>query len=121
MEALIAARGSYDDRCRRLVDCRIALWDVLESSLRPGSMDADIRLPTSRCNDFERFLAAHPGLIRIGFNGSKAAQLFSRLVAPGLDCGAFERVTLPSTSPAFASMPFARKLSHWREFLAAIG
>jgi hypoxanthine-DNA glycosylase len=121
MAELIGARGSYADRCRRLIDCRIALWDVLESALRPGSLDADIRLPTSSCNDFGRFFATHGHLVRIGFNGRKAAQVFSSRVAEELDCGAFERVVLPSTSPAFASMPYAEKLGHWRDFVGGHG
>lgn len=115
MGELIGATGSYRQRCQSLIDGRIALWDVLSQSVRPGSLDADIQLHTARANDFSAFLVAHPGIRRICFNGRKAGQLFSRFVQldPGL--GPFEYLPLPSTSPAHASMPFNEKLDCWRK------
>lgn len=117
MGELVAADGDYETRCKRLLESRIALWDVLASSVRPGSMDADIDRHSAVPNDFAGFLASHPGIDRIGFNGRKAAELFGRLVEPGIDTGSIEMVVLPSTSPAFASMRPAGKLAHWRAFL----
>lgn len=115
MGELIGAAGSYAERCAALVDHRIALWDVLEASVRPGSMDADIDLGSAQVNDFDSFFKAHADVRRVCFNGQKAAQMFQRF-APGA-AGSRDTVILPSTSPAFASMGFAEKLERWRAAL----
>ena len=119
MLELIGAEGDYAARCRCLIYSRIALWDVLASSVRPGSMDANIDLEMAAPNDFAAFLAAHPDIDRIGFNGRKAAQLFARFVEPVLDVPVPRTVVLPSTSPAYAAMRPSEKLEHWRAFLRA--
>ena len=113
MEALFGVSGSYDERCRQLTAHRIAVWDVLASSVRPGSLDARIDLDSARPNDFAAFLAGHEQIERIVFNGRKASQLFSRFV--DLSDDSIERLVLPSTSPAYAAMPFSGKLERWRE------
>lgn len=115
MKELLGIEGSYADRCEQLVKNRIALWDVLANSVRPGSMDADIRLESARPNDFEEFLAAHTKIRLIAFNGKKAEQLFEKFVdIPSMD-GSIRRIGLPSTSPAYATMSFSGKLGAWRE------
>jgi TDG/mug DNA glycosylase family protein len=111
---LVGARGSYAQRCAALLENRIALWDVLAQSVRPGSMDAKIRLDCSLANNFEEFYADHLEIRRIGFNGHKAAELYARLAA---GCPNAEQIVLPSTSPAYAAMPFADKLNIWRRFI----
>ena len=80
MGELFAIEGDYATRCDQLIERRIALWDVLMSSVRPGSMDADISLSSARPNDFAGFLAGHPKIGLIAFNGRKAEQLFERFV-----------------------------------------
>ena len=113
MEELFGISGDYDERCRQLTVHRIAVWDVLASSVRPGSLDARIDLESARANDFAAFLAAHADIERIVFNGRKAEQLFSRFV--DLADVSIERRVLPSTSPAYAAMRFSGKLERWRE------
>ena len=116
MGELVGATGDYSQRCAALVEHRIALWDVLAASVRPGSMDADIDLESAQVNDFELFFRSHPGVGRLCFNGRKAAEMFARFVR--LDAVPEETVVLPSTSPAFAAMTFDNKLARWREGLA---
>lgn len=118
MAELAGASGGYDARCAALLRARIALWDVLANSVRPGSLDADIRLASAEVNDFGQFLAAHPGVTTILFNGGKAAQVFRRSVLPGLAAAHMRLFTLPSTSPAYAAMAYADKLAAWRAALA---
>ena len=105
----------YRARTEALLDAEIGLWDVLRSSHRPGSLDANIDLETARPNDFAGFLAAHRSLSRICFNGRKSAELFRRLVRlTGIESSRrLEFVDLPSTSPAHAAMSFAEKLERW--------
>ena len=117
MRELFGIDGDYDARCKQLEAHRIALWDVLASSVRPGSMDAAIRLDSARPNDFRRFFAAHAEIRLVAFNGRKAEDMFRRFVAADCLGDAVLRVGLPSTSPAYAAMPFSGKLSAWREAL----
>ena len=113
MKALYDIHGDYEERCEQLKAHRIAVWDVLASSVRPGSLDARIELESARANDFATFLEVHRQLERIVFNGRKAEQLFHRLV--DLPAGPVDLVGLPSSSPAYAAMPFSGKLEKWRE------
>jgi len=117
MEALFGIRGSYSERCEQLVKHRIALWDVLASSVRPGSMDADIDLSSAAANDFGAFLAKHDEVGLIAFNGRKAEQLFRRFVDADAIGRKIELKGLPSTSPAYASMSFSGKVTAWRKVL----
>lgn len=102
----------YPARLQILTGAGVALWDVLESCVRVGSLDSAIR--DERANDFAAFFAEHPGIGRIFFNGAKAEQAFLRQVLPGLGMPALDCQRLPSTSPAHAGMSFARKLAAWQ-------
>ena len=117
MGEIANARGNYDERCDALMDAKIALWDVLASSIRPGSMDADIQGETAIANDFSAFLSDHETIEMICFNGQKAAQMFTRMVQPGLDNKQLRFALLPSTSPAYASMSYVDKLAKWRSII----
>ena len=107
----------YEARLHRLIAHRMALWDVCATAIRPGSLDANIHLPSVEANDFATFLARHRSLQLIGFNGRQAAALFRRRapikLPPFLGCE-----QLPSTSPAHAAMRPEQKLASWR---AALG
>ena len=102
----------YAARTGLLLEAGVALWDVLRAAERSGSLDARISAPVA--NDFVAFLAAHPALRAVFFNGTTARALWRRHVAPtlpvGLDLGL---VTLPSTSPAHAALSFEEKLAAW--------
>ena len=106
---------SYDELARRLIENGVALWDVCAAAHRPGSLDTDIRTASVVPNDFAAFIASHPNIRLIAFNGSKAAELYRRTVLSGLpgDMRAIRCETLPSTSPAHASMTFEDKLARW--------
>ncbi|MDH4124197.1 MAG: DNA-deoxyinosine glycosylase [Gammaproteobacteria bacterium] len=118
MAELLGAGGCYEQRCATLMESRIALWDVLANSLRPGSGDANIQIATAVANDFDTFLTLLPALDRILFNGKKAAEVFERKVLPGLVQCDIRRLVLPSTSPAYALMNYAEKLARWRAALS---
>lgn len=106
----------YEARIAALNAAGVALWDVLAACERPGSLDAAIAAKSAQPNDFSGFLAAHPSVFRVCFNGGSAQALFRRHVLPGLaGIGRdLEYVALPSTSPAHAAMPYAAKLQAWR-------
>ncbi len=117
MNSLYGIDGSYKERCARLIEHRIALWDVLASSVRPGSLDASIQTDTATANDFAQFLITHSNIRLIVFNGQKAQQLFRKFVPMEDEDGVLQHIAskvLPSTSPAYAAMPFSGKLDAWK-------
>ena len=108
----------YEQRIRYLTNAGVALWDVLQSCERSGSLDSAIRRETQVVNDFPGFLATHPNIRRIYFNGAHAEQSFRRYVRPLLpDTTALTFIRLPSTSPAHASLSFDDKLACWRSVI----
>ena len=114
---LTGSVGPYARCCETLIAHRIALWDVLAHSVRPGSLDSAIQLESAQANDFGRFFREHPAIERICFNGKTAAQLFRKLVQPAVDTAGRQILVLPSTSPAHAAMSYEDKLEHWRSAL----
>jgi hypoxanthine-DNA glycosylase len=106
---------AYPERVQRLVRQGIAVWDVCAAARRAGSLDAAIDRSSVRVNDFAAFFAARGDILQLAFNGLAAAELYRRRVLPGLGSrwAALPRLTLPSTSPAHAAMPFAEKLRRW--------
>ena len=110
-----AADLPYPERCAALLARGCALWDVLATCERAGSLDADIRNGTP--NNFPAFFADNPRITRVFFNGSTAEGEFRRKVMPRLELGEGRPLTLcrlPSTSPAYAALPRAEKIAQWR-------
>ena len=110
---------SYAQRVGQLSIHGIALWDVCRSGVRPGSLDSALQRASIQPNDFASFLCSHPALRVVAFNGRTAESLFRSLVVPALPASVatLPTLTLPSTSPAYASMRFAEKLARWRVLL----
>jgi hypoxanthine-DNA glycosylase len=110
-----AADRPYDDRTAALTAHGVAVWDVLRSCRRVGSLDSAVEPDSMVANDFGQLFERHPQITRVLFNGAAAEKNFNRLVriAPGF---LFRR--LPSTSPA-QTMRFADKLAAWREAITA--
>jgi hypoxanthine-DNA glycosylase len=99
----------YLDRIDAVTNHGVALWDVVHSCRRAGSMDAKIDRTTLVVNDFRALLSRHQGIQRIFVNGLTALELFERHVETELPT-----VRLPSSSGALP-MSFADKLIRWRE------
>ncbi len=97
----------------------IAVWDVLASAQRDGSLDSALKY--ARPNQLAELLSDTPSIKAIVFNGQAAARLFKRHVAPSLQGGASgpQQMTLPSTSPT-NTKPFDAKLSAWKTAFAAL-
>jgi double-stranded uracil-DNA glycosylase len=114
-----SATASYAERVAAAKRARLAIWDVLAAARRPGSLDSAIDAATVVTNDFNTFLARYRSIELICLNGTAAATLFTRHAVPQLDPHAARvpRVRLPSTSPAHASLTFARKRAAWHKAL----
>jgi hypoxanthine-DNA glycosylase len=108
----------YVQRVAMMSRKRVALWDVVASAERAGSLDSAIQKPAA--NDFAKLFEAYPALQRIAFNGQKAHALYRRYVlrskSPPLK--ALPIAILPSTSPAHVR-DLAEKTKLWRNAIHA--
>ncbi len=110
----------YEVRLVRLGAHGVALWDVLASCERPGSLDARIVRATEVPNPIDALLAAHPSVHTVACNGSAALALFRRHIAPRIPADRVRVLALPSTSPANASIPPDAKRAAWRALAEAV-
>lgn len=97
----------YPSRLDRLARRGVALWDVVGEATRIGSLDGAIR--SARTNPLADFVADHPRLRAIAFNGKTAARL-GRSALIGITRP--EMIDLPSSSPAY-TLSFASKAERW--------
>ena len=111
---------AYEKRILCLKRTGLAVWDVMASCVREGSLDADIDEASIVPNDFPAFFAAHPQIGHVFFNGAKAEACFRRCVSPQLADRGLKFTRLPSTSPAHASLALPQKLRAWRAVAAAL-
>ncbi len=105
----------YPSRLQRLQQHGIALWDVLESCVRRGSLDAAIERCGATPNDLPALLQRHPGIGLVCCNGMTAYRLLQRHFGDAL-AGALpwvRCVRLPSTSPANAGITATARLAAW--------
>ncbi|MGV0739987.1 DNA-deoxyinosine glycosylase [Mycobacterium syngnathidarum] len=109
-----SADAPYPERVTTLRTHRLAVWDVLRSCRRVGSLDSAVERDSMVPNDFEVFFAEHPTLQRLVFNGAAAETNYRRLVGPP----PVPWVRAPSTSPA-QTMRYEDKLGAWRVALNA--
>ena len=109
-----SAAYPYHRRLAALKRARIALWDVLKTCAREGSLDSRIDNGSLVANDFRSFFRRHPGITHVFFNGAKAEVCFRRCVLPDENLPPIEYRRLPSTSPAHAAMSYQQKLKAWR-------
>jgi hypoxanthine-DNA glycosylase len=89
----------------------IGLWDVIASCERSNSSDTNLKncIP----NDFVQLLKEYPNIQAIAFTGKKSHDLFMKFYKDV----SVEKVLLPSTSPAHASMRKAEKEKIYKDFL----
>ena len=93
----------------------IAVWDVLKSCVRQGSLDSSIDKNSMECNDFISLFNTFKQIKFIFFNGGSAELLYKKNVYPLLpiEYRTLNYTKLPSTSPAYAAMCYEDKLTAW--------
>ncbi|WP_374602992.1 DNA-deoxyinosine glycosylase [Arenimonas sp.] len=115
---LIPRELPYGVRVEALRGTGVAVWDVLASCHREGSLDAAIDRASMRVNAIDRLVQSQPRLERIVFNGAFAEQVYrSHIHAQVESVRPVSTVRLPSTSPANATFSYDRKLAAWRAAL----
>ena len=109
----------YAQRKALLLHNKIALWDVLNTCQRKGSLDSSINNETIVVNDFNKFFTEHLLIRAVFFNGARAQQEYNRHVLPVLNAefASISYQRLPSTSPAMASLSREQKLQQWKAIL----
>lgn len=109
---------AYAARLDALTRAGVALWDVLFEACRPGSLDSSIVATSQRVNDVAGLILRNKSIGLVAFNGQKAAEVFHRHIQSVLTRTDLSLSTLPSTSPAHASLRLEEKLTRWRQVLA---
>ncbi len=102
----------YEKRRSFILEQHIALWDVLQSCEREGSLDAAIR--GEEVNDFDWLFQTYSHIECVFFNGSKAYETFKKNIGFKYEGITFQK--LPSTSPAHA-IKVEDKLESWKVIL----
>ncbi|MGZ5284278.1 MAG: DNA-deoxyinosine glycosylase [Kaistella sp.] len=85
----------------------IALWDVIDTCEREGSLDTKIR--NEEHNDITKMLRDHPSIRAIFCNGQKSFKNLKKILGKESEIPVF---VLPSTSPLH-TIPFYKKLNGW--------
>ena len=98
----------YPERLGILNRNGIALWDVFESCVRPGALDADISRAT--LNDIPALVKKHPTVKAVFLNGGTAYSTYRKNFEEKIIIPAFR---MPSTSPANAAMSYEQKKKAW--------
>jgi hypoxanthine-DNA glycosylase len=101
---------NYKDKLDLLQKLKIGLWDVAQNAVRIGSLDSAIK--SEEPNDIETFIANHPNLRIIAFNGKTSEALFNKYFdkKPHM-----KYISLPSSSPANARFDFEALCKSWQE------
>jgi hypoxanthine-DNA glycosylase len=103
----------YARRLRALRRRGIAVWDVVSDARRAGSLDAAIK--DERHNDVLDLIRRRR-IRAVFFNGRVAMTMYERRFGKP-PVPAF---LLPSSSPAYASVPWRTKLRAWRRIRARL-
>lgn len=107
---------NYQDKLQILLKNRIALWDVIQSCNRDGSLDSNIQneLP----NDIPKLLKQFPNIKIICLNGNKSYSAFKKYFPKLLE--EYECYKLPSTSPANARYKLDDLYNEWSKALSIV-
>lgn len=98
----------YEKKKKFLLRNKIAIWNVIKSCSRSGSLDHNIR--DVEINDFETFFKEYPNIKAVFLNGGMAAKLFTKHVKVNNGIVVHK---LPSSSPA-NTQKFDSKLESWK-------
>ncbi|GGP01598.1 DNA-deoxyinosine glycosylase [Cloacibacterium rupense] len=98
----------YTERIKILEKHYIALWDVIDSCERKGSLDSEIR--NEEANKIEELLQNFPNIKAVFCNGQKSHKNLIKILGKNFR---LPIVVLPSTSPAYAGLSYFEKLKSW--------
>lgn len=101
----------FEIKKKVLLKNSIALWDVVKTCNRQGSLDSAIE--NVKPNDIKTLLKKHPNIKKIYCNGTASYTMFNRYFKD-IDIPV---IKLPSTSPANAKYSFKKLLEEWHSLI----
>ena len=105
--------NNYHEKIELLKRHNIALWDVLHSAQREGSIDLNITDEVP--NDLNEFLNQYPNIRIIALNGSNAYKMFVQNF--GNTTSKVRIIKLLSSSPANCSYTEQDLINNWQQIL----
>ncbi|MCW3161666.1 DNA-deoxyinosine glycosylase [Chryseobacterium oryctis] len=101
----------YNQRIQVIQQNRIALWDVIDSCERKGSLDSEIR--NEEANQIPELLKEYPNIKAIFCNGGKSYKSLKKMLGKDFQVPIH---LMPSTSPLH-TISFERKIEKWKLIL----
>ena len=107
---------SYEKRENLLIANNVAVWDVIKSCKRKGSLDSKIKQKSIEINDFSNFFNQDNKIRMVFFNGALPEKEYIKRVIPNLpkELKNIPYMKLPSISPALATLKYEDKLEKWK-------
>lgn len=105
---------NYPDRIDVLKKNHVALWDVIDSCERKGSLDSEIK--NEEDNQIPELLEQYPNIRAVFCNGGKSYKNLIKILGKNYRVPIF---LLPSTSPLH-TISFERKFEDWKKILEYI-
>ena len=102
---------NYQKKLQNLLKNQIALWDVIQSCNRDGSLDSNIQNEVP--NNLPDLLKQFPNIKIICLNGNKAYTAFKKYFPDLLE--KYNCYKLPSTSPANAKYKLDDLYNEWNK------
>lgn len=103
---------NYSDKLKILLDNKLALWDVIKSCNRIGSLDSNIQ--NEKPNNILRLLKDY-NIEKICLNGNKSYSAFKKYFPEILQ--QYKCYKLPSTSPANARYSLDKLYEEWHKVI----
>lgn len=100
----------YDLKLKTLLKNNIALWDIIKSCKRDGSLDSDIQ--NENPNDIRKLLKKYPNIKTICLNGNKSYSAFKKYFPDLLE--KYNCHKMPSTSPTNARYSLNKLIEEWK-------
>ena len=100
----------YTERIKILEKYHVALWDVIDTCERKGSLDSEIL--NEEANKIGELLHNYPNIKAIFCNGQKSYKNLQKILLKEFH---LPIIALPSTSPAHASLKYEEKLLSWQK------
>lgn len=98
---------NYSEKISFLYKNHVAVWDVIDSCERKGSLDTKIK--NENHHNILQLLEDFPSIKAIFCNGQKSFKTLGKILPQDLQIPIF---VLPSTSPAY-TIPYEKKLKDW--------
>lgn len=100
--------NDYSEKINIIRKNNLALWDVIDTCERKGSLDSNII--NEEANDIRKLLNEFPNLKAIFCNGQKSFKNLQKILGKETGIPIF---VLPSTSPLH-TISFEKKLTEWK-------